>query len=183
MAASLAALAIGWGAGYLTGRPGDAVPVAATVQSAKAEQIEMAKSFTDYYRIYMSDRRRPAELGPDRRAYIEEWFSDLLNRRVRAPDLSRHGLAFIGGRSMAFDGDQTSPGAMLIYRFADGRPFALGMATWRHGEIAPDVRQRNGTNVLFWSDDRSLYVLMGWEDREFVERLVTSVRHDLEMEQ
>ena len=52
LAASLVSLAIGWGVGYLTSRPVDeaagTVPVAATVQSAKAEQIEIAENLTDY---------------------------------------------------------------------------------------------------------------------------------------
>lgn len=162
LAASVAIFVIGGLAGSEI-RSRISEPTAAGLQAHALSEI--AKS----YKVFAIDGPRTVELGPDQRPLIERWFTRRLMRAVTMPDLSRHGLAFGGGRLMAVE---EGPVALAVYYTADKKPIGLCITPWQGHEVLPKPDKRGDTNIVYWTSAGYLQVLIGQADPGFLMRLV-----------
>src|SRR5258706_219810 len=96
---------------------------------------------------------------------IEAWLGDRLEREIRVPDLSAHGLTFRGARLLVVDG---RPVGQLVYTKPDRphRPLALCIALDGIGDEAVRAEVRDGVTMMLWRHQGYLYILAGWLDRQ-----------------
>lgn len=142
IAASLAMLMIG-GAGGWTLRSWQSP---ATVGTAA-----LAREAATSYAVYASDTARPVEIAASQRQQLDRWFSQRLDRPVRAPDLGRAGLTLIGGRLIATD---HGPAGLYLYRYADGTRVAVYVRPMEVDGNAQMVhRDERGVTGWTWADD------------------------------
>jgi anti-sigma factor RsiW len=116
----------------------------------------------DYHVLYARETEHQVEVAATRRADIERWLGDRLDRSLRVPDLRGRGFTFAGARLLVVD---SRPVAQLVYH-APGRPnqpLALCITFGPPGRGGPQGDQRNGLNQLLWRRKGYTYVLVGWE--------------------
>ncbi|NIR43049.1 MAG: anti-sigma factor, partial [Gemmatimonadetes bacterium] len=116
VAASLAALVIGVGAGYL----GGAQWSSDGVQAAESER--WLDDIASFHLLYAREERHLVEVGADRSDELQAWLGKHLHRDLRIPDLSAPGFTFEGGRLLMSGG---KPLAQLLYLPPEGRPLGL----------------------------------------------------------
>jgi len=121
VAASVAALAIGFTSGYLAPRPDDG----------------FIDDVVEYHTFYSQETTHLAEIPADRPDEIADWLGGRLHMRLVPPDLTADGLRFAGGRLLSSGG---APLADLLYTRAHGPPVALCI-------MPSDQRQRAATPV------------------------------------
>ena len=125
LAASLAALTVGLGGGYVTG-------IQHTQQIAHAGVDHWLEEAGKYYRLYAEDESYLTEINAEEARNRENKLGDWLNRDLRIPDLSRHGLTSLGARSVGLEADPVAldgaqPAILLVYEVPGGKPLALGI--------------------------------------------------------
>jgi anti-sigma factor RsiW len=176
LAASLAILAVGLGAGLGTGymagtyRADDAAPVA-----AKNKWLE---DMVSYYQVLAADQRYLIEAGADNAPYAENLVGAQLERPFRVPDLSQHGLTYRGVRFMPIEGQ---PAVLLVYDLPNGKPLGICMTfTWLKGRHAPTPTRIRGMNLVYWADPRFAYALMGTPDSKFLATIAPDIARQLE---
>lgn len=168
LAASLAALAIGLGGGYMTG----VYRTQAQIEVAAAGQWQGEAA--EYFRLYAQNDRHLIELPAGRIEAIEAKLSHFVNKKLTVPDLSSRGLKFRGARLFAIDGDPAvtdgaQAAALLVYDLPNGKPLALCIAPFASETGEYPVAGRSGDMNLFsWYQSGQGYVLMGWAEPEFL---------------
>ncbi len=175
LAVSLAALAIFLGGGYMVGLH-DAQQ---RVESAAVEH--WLDEATKYYRLYARDDRYLVEVGADETGTLEGLLGDWLDRDLRVPDLSGHGLTFRGVRFVALEVDsavlhEAQPAVLLVYDTPAGKPLGLCITPFPSQRISPQtLDRREEMNLLFWTRAGYGYVLMGWAEPEALRTIGTEV--------
>ncbi|MBN8967599.1 MAG: anti-sigma factor, partial [Rhizobiales bacterium] len=112
IAATLAALVIGGGAGYeLRGR--------STQPSAFTN---FTKDALDAHKLYVVEVRHPVEVAANERAHLQQWLSNRVGYKIQAPELDNNGLKFIGGRLLP---GPAGPAAFLMYETANGERYTV----------------------------------------------------------
>jgi anti-sigma factor RsiW len=162
LAASVVIFAVGGIAGY---EARTWMPEPAGAANRAQALSEIARS----YKVFAVDGPRTVELGPDQRPLIERWFTRRLQHAVTMPDLSRHGLAFGGGRLMALE---DGPVALAVYYTAERKPVGLCITPWLGGEVRPAIDTRGEARLVYWTSAGYLHVLIGETDPGFLMRLV-----------
>jgi anti-sigma factor RsiW len=157
VAASLALFLLGMGAGggLTLLRPG------ASFSDRLLDEV------ADYHSLYARESEHQVEVSAARLAHIETWLGNRLHNKLEVPDLSAHGLTFVGARLLGVDG---TPVAQLLYQ-APGRehePVALCIAA----DASNDTEMRGdvyaGLQEVTWSQSGYRYVIAGWESPEFL---------------
>jgi anti-sigma factor RsiW len=138
--------------------------------SPSATKADYLSDIARSYQVFAADGPRTVELGPDERPLIEGWFARRLQHAIMVPDLSRHGLTFGGGRLLAY---QSDPVALAVYYTADRKPIGLCIRMWHGNEIAPMTGRRGDDNLVFWTAEKYLHVLIGQADPAFLSLLVS----------
>jgi anti-sigma factor RsiW len=107
----------------------------------------LARKAATSYAVYASDAARPVRIAASQRQQLERWFSQRLDRPVRAPDLYRVGLTLIGGRLIA---TEHGPAGLYLYRYADGTRVAIYL---RPMEVDGNARMihRDERGVAGWT--------------------------------
>lgn len=163
MAAGLALLAVGAGAGYAV-KPGGA-----------AAPGPMAQAF-GAHAVYAVDARHPIEVSADERDHLNAWLSNRLGRRIAAPDLSESGFSLLGGRLLAAN---DRPAALFMYQNAQGeRATLLMMAPKQAPALGRDgfaVERRGPLSAVAWARDGLETVLIGARPPEVLERAARSI--------
>ena len=67
------------------------------------------------HRVYAEDQQRAVEMFAEDRDRLQAWLSQRLGAEVSAPDLSKAGLEFLGGRLLSAS---SGPVAFLVYETA-----------------------------------------------------------------
>ncbi|HYD94287.1 MAG TPA: anti-sigma factor [Noviherbaspirillum sp.] len=148
-AASIAALAIGLGAGW---------SARGWMQPA-ARPAAFAERALSAHLLYVGEKRHPVEVPAEQEAHLVAWLSKRLDAPVRAPALHAHGFSLLGGRLLPGD---DGPLAQFMYESAEGerltllvrRVVAAGTAGFR-------VLEQNGNSVFYWIDRDYGYALSG----------------------
>jgi anti-sigma factor RsiW len=161
LAASIALLVAGAVGGFYAAGPDEA-----------SNHFVWVEEMVNYYKVYADDDRRLVELGADRRAEIEEWFSERLNQAVKVPDLSEQGLTFRGGRLVALDG---RPASMLVYD-GPGGPVAFCItAVPTIDALSPSTARLHGFQAVYWARSGYVFLLTGAADEARLRALVSQV--------
>ena len=139
---------------------------------------DLCEDIADYHIVYAREDEHQVEMSADRRADIEDWLGERLHRKLRIPDLSRHGLTFRGARLL---GIADRPVADLMYRWPELDHSPLGLcicdAAPENSPLKPD--HRDGVNMVLWHRDRFVYVLVGWADMDFLKALAGELMPEL----
>lgn len=166
VAAALATLAIGAGAGSFTtlqmASGGDAV-VATVLQQRErgADLPRFVHQAAVAHAVFTPEARRPVEVGADQEPALGAWLSKRLGRPLQAPARLPLGFALMGGRLLP--GEPDKPAAQFMYENVHGQRLTVylrGMAqptpetAFRYGE-------HNGVGTFYWVDRDWGYALSG----------------------
>jgi anti-sigma factor RsiW len=166
LAASIAVLVAGAAGGFYAG-------IMEREDVGHATHFHWVEEMVNYYKVYADDDRRLVEIGGDRRADIEAWFSERLHHAMRIPDLSGQGLTFRGGRLVALDG---RPATMLVYDGMGGGPVAFCITPVPQAEhMTPAVAQMYGFQVVYWARSGYVFMVAGAADAAQLRALVSHV--------
>jgi anti-sigma factor RsiW len=157
VAASLALFLIGMGAGggLVLFKPGPSF------------SDRMLDEVADYHSLYARESEHQVEVSAARLAHIETWLGNRLHSKLTVPDLTAHGLTFVGARLLGVDG---TPVAQLLYQ-APGREhepvaFCIAPDTSNDTEMRGEVYA--GLQEVTWGRSGYRYVLAGWETPELL---------------
>lgn len=129
----------------------------------------------EYQTAYAGDDG-PLDIAPASDApRIAAWFSDVLGRPVRIPNLGSFGLAFRGARLLAAGG---RPIAQFLYADEDAprHPLGVCLTAWRAADHTLTIERRDGVTLALWARGGYAYVLVGWVDPRELRRIAAAVR-------
>ncbi len=153
IAATLAALLIGGGAGYEL-RGANAQPTAFAAFTGDA---------LDAHKLYVVDVRHPVEVTADQRAHLQQWLTNRCGYQVRAPELDASGLKLVGGRLLP---GPAGPAAFLMYETNSGERYTI----YASRDNAENTQMRfaaEGSNgALYWANNNVGYVVTGPADKD-----------------
>jgi anti-sigma factor RsiW len=165
IAAALALLAFGFGAGWGGARlsEGAAAPPLATAAMAG-------------FATYAVEVLHPVEVAADDEAHLLQWLSKRLGTPIRAPDLAADGFRLIGGRLLPGD---KAPAGLLMYEDDLGRRLALYLTRSDGQETDLAFAEESGRQAFWWVDGGLGCALAGDLPRDTLRRLAISAYHDL----
>lgn len=177
MAAGLAALVVGYGAGqYSTSL---APPPADGIQVAASER--WLDHVAGFYNVYASSLATKDKLLVDFNAEdvpeLEKWFGAKLNRKLAVPDLSARGLAAQGGRLLIING---RPAAQFLYYSDAGELVGLVIAFTEAPYMPAQQEKRGKVNIVHWRNNGYAYAFVGVSPPERLQELADRVWKDLE---
>jgi anti-sigma factor RsiW len=155
VAAAIAALVVGAGAGWMA-RGASA--------SAPSEIEAMTADALDAYKLYVVEVRHPVEVPGSESEHLVQWLSKRMGYPMRAPNLEDLGLNLIGGRLLP--GPNGNAAAFLMYESAAGERFTLYCA---HSTVANTAMRYNAdgkASAFYWADGKVAYVVSGDADRK-----------------
>ena len=180
LAASLAAFAVSLGGGYMAG-------LNHVQQQLEVTDLEhWLDEVANYYRLYAQNDRYLVEMTAVETRDMEADLGDWLDRELRVPDLSRHGLTFRGARFVALEAFTTvrsvaQPAVLLVYDLPDGGPLGLCITAFSPGtELLQTLGQRADMSVLYWTESGFAHVLMGWAEPKLLRAIATDIADHLE---
>jgi anti-sigma factor RsiW len=175
VAASIALL-IGIGIGIAVGVTG--AQQFAPQAEAVGTMDRLVADVAEYHRIYAREQRHMVEVSAAETPHLEDWLGRRMKGQLTIPDLSAQGLAFQGGRLLAFD---DRPMAELIYKPADGPPIGLCIAFALPGMSGAATTQRGDLTVTHWVDNGYVYSVVGWANDHRIQAIADSVRAQLHL--
>lgn len=155
IAAAIAGLVLGLGAGYLAAVTSDSRQSLRT-----ADQPVWLVRVVDYHTLYDRETVAPSRATPAKITHFEQRFSRALGRRVHIPDLSAHRLQFRRGQILKFEGDPIIQLAYLPQ--GAGRPVALCLKRTRRADADPAYTEIRGMGVMRWRRNGVDYALIGY---------------------
>jgi len=179
MAASLAALVVGYGAGQYSATmptmPRSEIPQLAGVQDRWLDHV------AGFYQVYANSIAQQDKLLVDFNAEdvpeLEKWFGNKLNRKLAVPDLSGRGFAPQGGRLLIIGG---KPAAQFLYTSNTGDLVGLVIAH-TDAPYQPGLTDRRGdVNIVHWRNNGYAYAFAGRIDMPRLQEMADRVWRDLE---
>lgn len=165
IAASVALLAFGFGAGWGGARLMQAPALPSLAQAAMAG-----------FATYAVEARHPVEVAADDETHLVQWLSKRLGTPFRPPDLSANGFRLLGGRLLP---GATSPAALLMYEDDLGRRLALYLTRSDGAESDLAFAEEPGRQAFWWVEGDLGCALAGDLPRETLRRLAIAAYHDL----
>ncbi len=153
IAATLAAFAIGSGAGWMARGTG----------SHPSAFQNFTLDALDAHKLYVVEVRHPVEVAASERAHLQQWLSNRVGYKVHAPELDSSGLKFVGGRLLP---GPTGPAAFLMYETASGERFTVYTSRAKTEATQMRYASQNNDGALFWADRGVGYVVSGPTDKE-----------------
>ncbi len=152
VAAGLAGLVIGGGAGWL------ARDAASTRTSAFAVQAAVA------HEVFAPEARHPVEVSGGEAEHLATWLGKRLGGPLAAPDLSALGYRLVGGRLLA---TESGPAAQLMYEDGAGERMTLYLRTdvQDEAEHAWQFAEQGDTVVYYWVMGGRALAVVGRQDR------------------
>ena len=152
IAAGLAALLIGAGAGWLL--RGEIVGDQVRTGSNLAGRAMAAHT------MYTAEVRHPVEVWAAEYEHLVRWLSNRLGDEVTAPDLEAAGFTLIGGRLLPGDG---GPAAQFMYENEAGERLTLYLKRGDPTDRVTAFRYQAGEkgDVIWWIDGPMGYALAG----------------------
>ena len=176
MAASLAALVVGYGGVYY-GKKSVQVPAGMQIVSVD----RWLDNVVEYYNVYAKNLSEKDRLLVDFNAEnipeLENWFGQRLNRKLAVPDLSAFGLAPQGGRLVIISG---KPGAQFVYYSDTGELVTLVIAFNDAPQMYAQFANRGDVNIVHWRKAGYAYALVGKLDIEKLHKIADSAWHALD---
>lgn len=134
----------------------------------------LASQATESFEVYASDHVRPVELRAEDRTLLVDWASQRLGRAVTAPDLSRSGYRFMGGRLVA-----TPQGPAVLFMYDDDRGTRLALLSRRMviDQDAPMRPHARGSTAGFaWAENGIGFSLVGPLSAEALHPIANEIR-------
>lgn len=176
MAASLAALVVGYGGVYY-GKQSVRLPDGMQVVSID----RWLDNVVEYYNVYAKNLSEKDRLLVDFNAEnipeLENWFGQRLNRKLAVPDLSAFGLAPQGGRLVIIS---SKPGAQFVYYSDTGELVTLVIAFNDAPQMYAQFANRGDVNIVHWRKAGYAYALVGKLDIEKLHKIAASAWHALD---
>jgi anti-sigma factor RsiW len=177
MAAGLAALIAGYGAGQyshlLTPAPGEGIQLASSDR--------WLDHVAGFYNVYASSLATKDRLLVDFNAEdvpeLEKWFGAKLNRKLAVPDLTARGFTAQGGRLLIING---KPAAQFLYYSATGELVGLVIAFSEAPYQPAQTDKRGNVNIVHWRNNGYAYAFAGTSPPERLQELADRVWKDLE---
>ena len=136
-------------------------------RGAEAAHASDQRRFTadalEAYRLYVVEVRHPVEVPGDQRPHLVEWLSKRLGSPLRAPELEKMGLKFVGGRLLP---GPTGASAFFMYEAPSGERFTLYCGHTNDQETALLYTAKDHSAAYYWVDHNLAYVLSGPAERE-----------------
>lgn len=178
MAASVAALVIGYGAG--TWRIGGfTVPEPGGLQNASVSE-RWLDNVAGYYNVYANSLATKDKLLVDFNAEdvpeLEKWFGAKLNRKLAVPNLSAQGFMAQGGRLVIING---KPAAQFLYSSEKSELVELVVAFTDAPYMPAQVARRGDVNIVHWRDNGYAYAFAGAIEPERLQSLADRVWREL----
>ncbi len=180
LAASLAAITISLGGGYMAG-------LNHVQQQLEVSALEhWLDEVAIYYRLYAQDDRYLVEMTAVETRNTEADLGDWLDRELRVPDLSRQGLTFRGARLVALEGYEADrsgaqPAVLLVYDLPGGGPLGLCITAFSADTArSQTLSQRADMSVLYWTERGFSHVLMGWAEPKLLRAIATEIADQFE---
>jgi anti-sigma factor RsiW len=175
MAASVAALVVGYGAGTwrLT------TPEPAGLQNASLSD-RWLDNIAGYYNVYANSLATKDKLLVDFNAEdvpeLEKWFGAKLNRKLAVPNLSTQGFTAQGGRLVIING---KPAAQFLYSSDKSELVELVIAFTDAPYMPAQSAQRGDVNIVHWRDNGYAYAFAGAIDTSRLQALADRVWREL----
>jgi anti-sigma factor RsiW len=135
----------------------------AEAASSLSEQRRFTADALEAYRLYVVEVRHPVEVPGDQRPHLVEWLSKRLGSPLRAPELEKMGLRFVGGRLLP---GPTGASAFFMYEAPSGERFTLYCGHTSDQETALLYTAKDQSAAYYWVDHNLAYVLSGPAERE-----------------
>ncbi|MGR3825359.1 MAG: anti-sigma factor family protein [Salipiger marinus] len=159
IAATLAALALGAGGGWLAR---DLATPSAAAQSLAARAMGA-------YATYVVEVAHPVEVPASEAEHLSTWMSRRLGHEIRPPDFAAAGFSLMGGRIVPSD---QGAAALFMYDNAEGQRITLYIAPQGAGqETAFQFAQEGTTQSFFWMDRDLSYAVVGSVPRDLLRRI------------
>lgn len=177
IAASVATLVIGAGAGYWAARP-PVLPPATEMAALETATPGLVDNLAGYYDLYSVTGAEPAnmdfaDLRTAERDGLQSWLSSRLSRETKVPDLSPFGYSLRGGRIVISEG---RPAGQIIYdNLADKRPIAIYVGTTTKRDAQLTLDQRKDVNVAYWRREGRTIAVFGKSDKNVIRDIATKV--------
>ncbi len=178
MAASVAFVAAGLGAGWLGHGQMAPLPVAQAPAPAPAAPTlqAFAEEATQAHSFYANSRFE-VEMGADNQDALNNWLSERLGRAVFAPDLGGIGYRLIGGRSLPAEGGAV---AQYMYETGGGTRLTLFVGTPKADQQAAFSFVKHGEIASFyWAEGVLTYALAGRFERDQLMTIAQAVHQKL----
>jgi anti-sigma factor RsiW len=168
VAAAIALLAIGGGGGWVARD---------MISEVDPQTYELADLAAEAHLVYASQVSNPVEIPGGQKDRLLALLSKNLDRPVRAPDLTKIGYEFLGGRLLPSGRDMAG---QLMYQNVTGNRVTLYFIP------AADKRDSafrfipiDGVSVYYWHDDDLAYSLVSELPREQLKAICNQVYSDL----
>jgi anti-sigma factor RsiW len=154
LAAALALLAIGAGAGWF----------AAGARMSTAPAFSVADGALRAHVTYVTEVAHPVEVAADEADHLVHWLSKRLGHQIKAPDFAAEGFRLMGGRLLPGD---TSPAALFMYEDDAGHRLTLYALPEGGAENSAFQFLSSGkTQGFYWHDAGLSYAVIGDLDRD-----------------
>jgi anti-sigma factor RsiW len=178
MAASLAALMVGYGVGTVhTGT--QTASLTSNVQTASTDRwLDNVAGFYNVYATSMAAHdRQLVDFNAEDVPELEKWFGAKLNRRLAVPDLSSRGFTAQGGRLQIIGG---KPAAQFLYNSPSGELVGLVIAFSDAPYLPAQTERRGEVNIVHWRNNGYAYALSGKIDQPRLIDIADGIWRDLE---
>ena len=164
VAAAVALLAIGAAGGWL---------VHGMTDDYERPAEALADLAADAHLVYASEVRHPVEVPAQEKDHLQKWLSKRLDRPVQAPDLSRVGYEFLGGRLLP--SGRGMAGQLMYQNVAGNRVSLYFIPAGDQHETAFRYIPVETVSVYYWHDDNLAYALASELPREQLKAICNEV--------
>jgi anti-sigma factor RsiW len=151
LAASLAALVVGFGGGTLFNASHGG-------SEASSERDALIDEIMEYHPVYAAETEHLVEVPASRAGELSAWLGERVGRKLPIPDLADAGLTFAGGRMLVVGG---RPVAQLLYTRAAGAPIGICVTRLPGGAAPLQVEQHGDLAAAEWEENGFAYVVVG----------------------
>jgi len=169
LAAALALLAVGFGAGWL-GRD--------ALLGRGQPYVDLANESLSAHRVYVVEVRHPVEVAANEEQHLVAWLSKRIGAPVRAPDLRQVGFSLVGGRLLPAAGE---PAAQLMYETARGERVTIYLRANGSDEETAFRYDRSGDlSAFYWLEKDLAYAIVAELPREDLLRVARVIYEQLD---
>lgn len=167
VAATIAALAVGTGAGWFAR---DLTTPAAASQTLAANAMRA-------YDTYVVEVAHPVEVAASDAEHLNAWMSKRLGHETRPPDFAAAGFTLMGGRIVPSD---QGAAALYMYDNAEGQRITLYIAPQgASSTTAFQFAEQGATQSFYWMDRDLSYAVVGTVPREVLRRIALAAYDQL----
>ncbi len=110
------------------------------------------------HRMFTAENRHAVEVAASETQHLQTWLTKRMGREMTVPELTEHGMMFVGGRMLPF---QDRAAAQYMYENEHGQRLTLFMTKLDEtGQSSQHYDTQHGETVVRWQDKEWLFVLV-----------------------